>query len=157
MGDAKTQPTDQRVMAVDLGDKNIGIALSDRSKMIARGFGTIKRSSRNSDFEKFGRIVKEQDVSQIVVGVPTLPSGGEGSRAAWTRDYAADLGRKLDLEVVLWDESFSSLDAQASLRDRGASRDKKRSRVDAVAAAFILQSYLDASRDRVERHQRNDE
>jgi putative Holliday junction resolvase len=133
-----------RAMALDLGEKRIGVALSDGSWMIARSFTVLKRSSRAMDFEKIGRIVGEQDVSLLIVGLPSLPSGGEGTMAAWVRDYVADLSSHVDVEIQFWDESFSTVDAEASLRARGVKTSRRRGQIDAVAAAFILQSYLDA-------------
>ncbi|MDX1613889.1 MAG: Holliday junction resolvase RuvX [Candidatus Promineifilaceae bacterium] len=134
-----------RVLALDLGDRRIGVALSDESRMLARGLDVFERTSRQADFEYIGRLVDEHDVSLIIVGLPTLPSGEEGSRAVWARDYAADLDRAVPADVCMWDESFSTQDAQASLRARGKSRRQRKRRLDAVAAAFILQSFLDSS------------
>jgi putative Holliday junction resolvase len=133
-------------MAIDLGDKRIGIALSDPSRSLAAGFSVIKRTSRQSDFEKIAHIAEENDVVQIIVGLPTLPSGEEGSRAAWARDYASALSSALGIQVELWDESLTTVDAEANLRSRGYGPIRRRDRVDSVAAAFILQSYLEASR-----------
>jgi putative Holliday junction resolvase len=132
-----------RFMALDLGEKRIGVALSDGSKQLARAHGTIKRSSRASDFATIGRIVSEQNVVLIIVGLPTLSSGEEGSKAAWVRDYSQELSQKLQVKVVAWDESFSTVDAELSMRTRKMSRLQRRKRVDEVAAAIILQSYLD--------------
>lgn len=137
-------PTDGRAMALDLGEKRIGVALSDGSWTVARSFSVLKRSSRLMDFERIGHIVDEQGVSLLIVGLPSLPSGGEGTMAAWVRDYAADLSNHVDVEIRLWDESFSTVDAEASLRARGVRASRRRGQVDAVAAAFILQSFLDA-------------
>lgn len=137
-------PTGGRVMALDLGEKRIGVALSDESRMIARSFSVLKRSSRLMDFERIGRIIDEQGVSLLIVGLPSLPSGGEGKMAAWVRDYAADLSKYVDVEIRLWDESFSTADAEASLRERGVRASRHRGQIDAIAAAFILQSFLDA-------------
>jgi putative Holliday junction resolvase len=131
-------------MALDLGEKRIGVALSDGSWMIARSFTVLKRSSRLMDFEKIGRIIEEQSVSLLIVGLPSLPSGGEGAMAAWVRDYVADLSSRVDVEIKFWDESFSTVDAEASLRARGVKSSRRRGQIDAVAAAFILQSFLDA-------------
>ena len=132
-----------RIMAIDLGDLRIGIALSDPSWTIASGYGVIKRSSRQSDFDKIGHIAEENNVLRIVVGLPTLPSGEEGTRAAWARDYASSLSSALGILVRLWDESLTTVDAEASMRERGYSQNRRRERVDSVAAAFILQSYLE--------------
>lgn len=132
-----------RYMALDLGEKRIGIALSDETKLLARSYGTINRSSRDSDFAKIGQIVSEQNIILIVVGLPTLSSGEEGSKADWARNYGHDLSNRLQVDVIFWDESFSTLDAESSMQARNVSRSKREKRIDAVAAAFILQSYLD--------------
>jgi len=110
---------------------------------VASSHSVIKRSSRKSDFAKIEHIAREQDVVRIIVGLPTLPSGEEGTRAAWARDYAADLAKSTAIEVDVWDESLTTIDAEESLRNRGISRERYRDRLDAVAAAFILQSYID--------------
>jgi putative Holliday junction resolvase len=134
-------------MAIDLGEKRIGIALSDPARIIASGYAVINRTSRKSDFEKIGRIILEQNVDHVVVGLPTLPSGEEGSKAAWARSYASDLSSTLGVRVNLWDESLTTIEAESSLRSRGVKKDRQKERIDAVAAAFILQSYLDAVRE----------
>lgn len=136
-------PTD-RIMALDLGEKRIGVALCDETKTIARSFGVIQRTSRAADFKKLKQILKENDVNLVIVGLPTLASGGEGTKAAWARSYAGDLADQCDIDVELWDESYSTVDAIASLRSRGIRGNRQRQKIDAVAAAFILQSYLDA-------------
>lgn len=132
-----------RFMALDLGEKRIGIAISDETKLLARSYETINRSSRDSDFARIGKIVSEQNIELIVVGLPTLSSGEEGSKAAWVRSYGHDLSNRLHVDVVFWDESFSTLDAESSMQTRNVSHSKRQRRIDAVAAAFILQSYLD--------------
>ena len=136
-----------RIMAIDLGDKRIGVAISDQSWLIASAHGVINRTSRKSDFARVNAIVEELDVVRIVVGLPTLPSGQEGTRAAWARDYAAGLSEATGVEVLMWDESLTTVDAQESLRERGVRSNKQRDRIDAVAAAFILQSYLESIRE----------
>jgi putative Holliday junction resolvase len=133
-----------RVLALDLGEKRIGLALSDEGRVLARSLAVLKRGSRLADFERISRIVDEQAVNLLVVGLPVLLSGQEGTKAAWVRDYAADLANRLGLALVFWDESFSTIAAERSLRERGKRGAKQRQWVDAVAAAMILQSYLDA-------------
>lgn len=134
-------------MALDLGEKRIGVALSDPTDMIAAGYGAIERSSRQSDFEKLSHIAKENNVNRIIVGLPILLSGEEGTRAAWARDYASALASALEIPVRLWDEALTTVDAEASLRARGFNAKRRRDMVDSVAAAFILQSFLDSVRD----------
>ena len=137
-------PVEGRAMSLDLGEKRIGVALSDATWTIARSFAVLNRGSRLKDFERIGRIIDEHGVSLLIVGLPSLPSGSEGSMASWVRDYSADLSSHLEVEVRLWDESFSTFDAKASLRARGVKIKRRRGHVDAIAAAFILQSFLDA-------------
>ena len=139
-----TNQLKNRILALDLGEKRIGVALSDETQTIARSYTVIKRTSRAADFEKIGQIIEEHEVHLLVVGLPTLPSGEEGSKAAWARSYAQDLATQCHVRVELWDESFSTVDAIKSMQDRKISGSRQRQRVDAVAAAIILQSYLDA-------------
>ena len=135
---------DTRVMALDLGDKRIGVAVSDPTRTIAKPLLVLERKSRIEDFARMGEIIKTHGVGYIVVGLPINLSGHEGQRAIWTRDYAFALSQNIQMEVELWDESFSTQDAEDSLRQRGISPRSQRSRIDAVAAALILQSYLDS-------------
>lgn len=135
-----------RVMALDLGEKRIGVALSDPTCTIARSHAVLPRTSRLADFEKICQIIEENGVALLVVGLPIPLSGVEGQMVAWVRDYTADLGRRLTIPVEFWDESFSTVQAQASLRARGKKAKQQRGWVDAVAAAFILQDYLDAKK-----------
>ena len=138
------EKTAERVMALDLGEKRIGVAISDTTRTIASSYGVVKRKSRREDFDRYRQIIDEQEVTLLVVGLPVTLSGEEGRAAAWVRDYAAELGRHIDVPIEFWDESLTTVEAEASLRARGLRGKKARQRVDAVAAAFILQSYLDA-------------
>lgn len=135
-----------RVMALDLGEKRIGVALSDETRLIAASYGVIQRRSRQEDFSRFGQIASEKGVDLIVLGLPVTLGGQEGEKAAWTRDYGAALAQHLQLPVEFWDEALTTVEAEASLRARGIKGKKAKKRVDAVAAAFILQNYLDAHR-----------
>jgi putative holliday junction resolvase len=136
-----------RIMALDLGEKRIGVALSDETRLVARSLAVIARTSRLADFEKIGRIVDEQGVTLIVVGLPLHLDGREGQKAVWARDYATALATHLRIGVELWDEALTTVAAQENMRQRGHSRKKQREWVDAVAAAFILQNYLDAQKN----------
>ena len=133
-----------KVMALDLGEKRIGIAISDPLRIIASGYEVWQRQSRREDFAHYADIITQQEITLLVVGLPIPLSGVEGSRAAWVRDYTAELQQHITIPVVFWDEALTSKQAEASLRERGKRGKKLRQRVDAVAAAFILQSFLDA-------------
>ncbi len=133
-------------MALDLGEKRIGVAVSDPTRMVAKSYGVIKRRSRKEDFQRYKDIIDREEIRLLVMGLPVPLSGVEGQRAAWVRDYTTELSRHIDVPVIFWDESFSTKQAEASLRARGKQGKKVKERVDAVAAAFILQDYLDAHR-----------
>ncbi|MBK7217098.1 MAG: Holliday junction resolvase RuvX [Candidatus Promineofilum sp.] len=135
-----------RVMALDLGEKRIGVALSDPTRTIASAHSVLTRKSRLEDVARYTHLIAENGVTLLVVGLPITLGGREGERAAWVRDYAADLAERLPVPIAFWDESLSTVEAQAALRAQGRRGKKLRERVDAVAAAVILQSYLDAQR-----------
>lgn len=136
----------KRIMALDLGEKRIGVALSDETQLIARSHSVIERGSREADFRQIAAIVAEEDVGFLVVGLPVQLDGEEGALARWVRDYADELASHLDLGYLLWDEAFSTKQASASMRARGTSARDQKGWIDAVAAAFILQDYLEARR-----------
>ena len=131
-------------MALDLGEKRIGVAVSDAARIVASGYDVIKRRSRKEDFARYVQIIIDEKITLIVMGLPIPLSGVEGQRAAWVRDYTAEFQQHIDIPIEFWDESFTTQQAEESLRARGKRGKKLRERVDAVAAAFILQSYLDA-------------
>lgn len=132
-----------RVLALDLGEKRIGVAVSDATRTIATPLAVVKRTSRQADFAAIGRLLAEQQANLLVVGLPVMLDGREGEKAAWVRHYAADLQAQLGIPLAFTDEAFTTVQAENSLRDRGQTGRKIRQHVDAVAAALILQSYLD--------------
>jgi len=136
-----------RVMALDLGEKRIGVAVSDELRLIAQSYGVLKRKSRPEDFARYQAIIAEQKITLLVVGLPITLGGGESQKTTWVRDYTADLQRHLTIPVEFWDESLTTVEAEASLRVRNIRGKKAKERVDAVAAAFILQNYLDEKRN----------
>ena len=115
----------RRTMALDVGEKRIGVAISD-----------------------VVRLAREWEVDVLVVGLPTGMSGREGPQAAATRAYVDLLGEALgpDLPLVFWDERLTTAIADRVLRERGAGREERRGQRDAIAAAVILQGYLDSRR-----------
>jgi len=131
------------VLALDLGEKRIGVAVSDATRTIATALSVIQRTSRAADFAAIGRFLAEQRANLLVVGLPIMLDGTEGEKAAWVRDYAADLGQHVHAPIVFTDEAFTTVQAENSLRARGQKGRKIRQNVDAVAATLTLQAYLD--------------
>ena len=135
-------------MALDVGERRIGVAISDETGTIATPLVTVHRD--RADLAEIGRLVAEWEVSRLVVGLPTGLSGREGPQAASVRAYANALAAHLGPEPPLdfWDERLTTAIAERALIATGTRPAQRRERIDAVAAAVILQSYLDASRRR---------
>ena len=133
-----------RAMALDLGEKRIGVAISDPTRTIAQSYSVVKRTSRKADYAEYDRIVQKEQIKLLVVGLPLTLAGEESQKSAWVRHYTAEMGEHIDIPIEFWDEALTTVKAADSLRARGKRGKKARERIDAVAAAFILQSYLDA-------------
>jgi putative Holliday junction resolvase len=132
-----------RLMALDVGERRIGIALSDPSRLLARSLDVLRRRSLEADMEVLGSLVEEHEVEKIIVGHPLGLDGRPGEQARRSQEYAGELQRVLGVPVVLWDESFSSERARQIMIEAGKKRKERAERLDAVAAAVILQDYLD--------------
>ena len=135
-----------RVIALDVGDRRIGIALSDPTGLLASPVSTITRKGHDMDVDEVLALAAQNDVAEIIVGMPVSLSGRKGAQAARTTAFAEGLRRQTDLPVVFVDERYSTVQAERSLRELGVQPSRDRARVDAAAAAVILQSYLDSKR-----------
>ncbi|NMC01447.1 MAG: Holliday junction resolvase RuvX [Chloroflexi bacterium] len=134
-----------RTLALDLGDRRIGVALSDATGTLARPLEVFQRRSRAADFAHVAALVQQHEVGAVVIGLPFNMNGTEGQRAAWTRDYGAALGQAVERPVTFWDERLTTVEAEELLQAQGRQSEKRS--VDAIAAAIILQGYLDHLRD----------
>ena len=130
-----------RFLGVDYGSKRVGLAISDGLGLTARPLEVVPRKDI---IERVRDIVAEYHVEGLVVGLPTSLAGGEGASAAEARALGSELEKSLDLPVVFVDERFTSKLAESALLESGMKRRDRRERVDKVAAAIILQSYLDS-------------
>ena len=133
-----------RVLALDVGNKRVGVAISDLTQFLARTLKVIQRGSPQDDFAAVSCLVEEHEVEKVVVGYPRSLDGTVGEQAEKVGRYAAGLAKVLDVPVILWDERFSTVSAERLMREAGLRGKKKRERIDAVAAAVILQDYLDS-------------
>jgi putative Holliday junction resolvase len=135
-----------RVLALDLGERRIGVAVSDPTGTVARPLTAIARASRREDFEAIAHLVDEYEAERVVVGLPLSLDGSEGPQARQTRRYAERLDQALEAPIEFWDERYSSVRATEILREKKGKRRRQQTRgdVDATAAAVFLQSYLDA-------------
>lgn len=130
-------------MSLDVGDKRIGVALSDPTGIIASPLTTIQRVAERTDLERIVDLAREHSVERIVVGLPRTLRGELGPQAQKVMRFADNLAKVVDVPVVYWDERHSTVDAERIIRSRKRGRGG-RERIDEIAAAVILQSYLDS-------------
>lgn len=135
-----------RALALDVGSKTIGLALSDAGGQIASAWEVLERKGHQADAAEIVRRVAAREVSLVVIGLPLELDGSEGHRARLTRRFVDALRGVLDPAVPIepWDERFSTAAAERTLLEADVSRRKRKRSVDALAAQFILQGWLDA-------------
>ena len=135
-----------RIMALDVGARRIGVAVSDPLGITAQGLDTIQRQNKRRDLEALRRLLAEYQIREVVVGLPLRLSGAEGTQSEKMRLFADDLRRYLGVTVHLWDERWTSTEANRLLRETDLSIEKRAKAVDRMAATLILQSWLEAHR-----------
>ena len=137
------QGKDMRHLALDVGDERIGVAISDADGLLARPLEVIARRPGPSSFLRIAEIVAKERVQVIVVGLPLLPDGTEGKQVESTRAYVRGLVQYVDVPIVYWDERYSTDRAMQIMIQNRSKRRRRQQMADAVAAAVILQEYLD--------------
>lgn len=135
-----------RAMGLDLGTKTIGIALSDPSYLIAQATETIQRKSLDEDLKKLGKLIEEQEVREIVLGLPRHMNHDLGKSAQRSLSFGQTLEKRFLLPVYYQDERLSTVSAERILKESGVRREKRKDYIDAIAASFILQTWLDKKR-----------
>jgi len=132
-----------RIMALDVGEKTIGVAISDALLLTAQARPTIRRKGPSSDIELLRRTAEENEVHQILVGQPLHMSGKESRQSQKVGRFAAELENKLNIPVLFWDERLTSFAAEQHLTEMGLNWRRRREHIDKIAAMIILQDYLD--------------
>ncbi|WP_293574235.1 Holliday junction resolvase RuvX [Phaeobacter sp.] len=143
---AAALPSFCAIAGLDLGDKTIGIAVSDRMGTVATPLETIRRKKFTLDAEKLLEIVKTRDISALLLGLPRNMDGSEGPRCQKTRAFARNLSNLTDLPIGFWDERLSTVAAERALLEADTSRKRRSEVIDHVAASYILQGALDRMR-----------
>jgi putative Holliday junction resolvase len=133
-----------RVLALDLGKKRIGLAVSDELGITAQGLPTLARKNMRSDLGALARLIQEKSVGKILLGDPLHMSGDVGRQSQWVREFAGVLRERTGLDVQLWDERLTTVAASRVLRESGISIEKRAKAVDRLSAVILLQSYLDS-------------
>ena len=133
-----------RVLALDIGDKTIGVAASDPLGLTAQGVETIRRTSNKNDLKRLRELVAQFEAKTFVIGLPKNMDGTEGTRCEFVKTFAAKIAAALpQVEQVFWDERLSTVAAQRTLIEADLSRTKRKKVIDKMAAVYILQGWLD--------------
>src|SRR3979411_2406161 len=141
---APGNPGHSRIIALDVGSKRIGVAVTDPHGMTAQGLDTIQRQNKRRDLEALRQVLAKYQVQEIVVGLPLRLSGAEGTPSGKEGRFADDLRAHLGVTVHLWDERWTSTEANRLLRETDLSIKKRGQAVDRMAAILILQSWMEA-------------
>ena len=139
---------EERILALDVGSRTIGLAVSDPLGITAQGLETIRRKNRRTDFALLDKVVERYKVKQIVVGYPLRLSGATGTQSEKMTAFAEQLRQRYELPVHLWDERLTTAEAQRLLRESEMSTKRRGQVVDQLAAVLILQSFMENRRSR---------
>ncbi|MEM7007727.1 MAG: Holliday junction resolvase RuvX [Thermodesulfobacteriota bacterium] len=135
-----------RTLALDVGTKTIGVAVSDELGITANGVTTIQRKSLKDDLDELKSIIDEYRPQEIVVGVPYLEDGSVNERGDQILKFSEKIKSAFSIPVLYWDESYSTVNAEKKLLEADMSRKKRKKVIDKMAAVFILQEYLESKR-----------
>jgi putative Holliday junction resolvase len=133
-----------RVLGLDVGSRRIGVAISDLLGITAQGLATIQRRNKRTDLAALEKVIHENNVSEIVMGLPLRMSGAEGIQAEKMQVFAEEVRKRFKLPVHLWDERLTSAQANRLLRETEMSIKRRGEVVDQMAAVLILQSWMEA-------------
>jgi putative holliday junction resolvase len=131
-----------RILALDVGKKRIGLAVSDELRITAQGLETFARIRIREDLDRLKAIAQQWGVSLLLSGRPLHMSGAESRQSAYTEEFAERLSRHTSIPVVYWDERLTSVEAERLLREAGATLEERKRAVDRISAVLLLESYL---------------
>ena len=140
-----------RVLGLDYGTVTVGVAVSDRLGITAQELTTIVRKQPNKlrrTYAQIEELIKEYEIGTIVLGLPKNMNNTEGERVRDTKEFKEALERRTGLPVVLWDERLTTVESERILKECKVRRENRKAVIDQIAAAIILQNYLDASAER---------
>ena len=142
--DAPEPPAPKRILALDVGKRRIGLAVSDPLGITAQGIPTLHRTRVREDVEALASLARRYDAGLLLIGHPLHMSGDESRQADYTRDFARRLAKETGIAVEFWDERMTSVQAERVLKESGISIEKRARAVDQLAAVILLESYLDS-------------
>lgn len=132
-----------RIIGLDVGDKKIGVAISDQLNLVAQGLGVIHRSSDEIDIAKVKDLIEKYKVGKVVIGLPKNMNGTLGPQSKKVKEFGNIIKQNLEIDIDYWDERLSTVAAERVLINADVSRKKRKNVIDKLAAVVILQGYLD--------------
>lgn len=136
----------ERILGLDVGDKYIGVAVSDLLQLTAQGLKTIKRVGKKKDFLELEEIIDEYDIKKVVVGLPKNMNGTIGPQSEKVLKFGEKIKNKFNIDVIYIDERMTTMSAERILIEGNVRRENRKQYIDKIAASFILQSYLNSSK-----------
>jgi putative holliday junction resolvase len=136
----------ERLLALDVGQKRIGLAVNDELGFAAHPLMTLERKSLKHDLEQLKQIIQEQQISKLIVGVPTSLSGKISEQAQKILNFIEVLKKTFSIPIDTWDEALTTKQAEEVLIEADISRKKRKKVIDKIAASFILKSYMDSKK-----------
>lgn len=134
-----------RIISLDVGDKTVGIAVSDELLLTAQGVETIRRKSYKDDIGRIKALAAQYNTNKFVIGLPKNMNGSEGERCDFVKHFSTKIQQDIpDAEIIFWDERLSTVAADRYLLEADISRSKRKKVIDKMAAVFILQGYLNS-------------
>lgn len=132
-----------RIMGLDVGDKTVGVAISDPLFVTAQPYETIKRHKAKFDIDRIEEIINDKEISLIVVGLPKNMNNTIGPQSMKVMSFVDLIKKRIDIDIVYEDERLTTVQSEAVLIDMNVRRENRKTHIDKIAASFILQSYLD--------------
>lgn len=133
----------ERILGIDVGDKRIGVAVTDPLQITAQGVMTLKRKTRDDDLQAFRELIEKYEIKKIVSGLPLNMNGSESAQTRKTVNFCQFIKKRLDVEIIYIDERLTSSWSEKILIEGNVSRENRKDYIDMLAAQIILQSYMD--------------
>ena len=133
----------ERILGIDVGDKRIGVAVTDPLQITAQGVMTLKRKTRDDDLEAFRDLIAKYEIKKVVAGLPLNMDGSESAQTRKTVNFCQFIKKRLDVEIIYIDERLTSSWSEKVLIEGNVSRENRKDYIDMLAAQIILQSYMD--------------
>ncbi len=143
---ARRLPEQGRLLAIDFGERRMGISITDELQITAQAKETLTVDRPEEAIAAIEKLVQECQIKGILIGLPLTMSGEEGPMSAKVREFAQQLKQTLSIPVVLWDERLTSLQAERTLREFNKKPSRHKAEIDRLAATFLLRNYLDSRR-----------